>query len=131
MRYLVDPDWIISGLAGLPPSVTLLADLERQGLAVSVVTLAEVFEGAWGHRDPVEQLARYRAFLAGFAVLDVTEPVVEVFARIRADLRRQGNRLPDLDLLIAATALHHDLTLLTRNVRHFERVPGLQFHSPQ
>ena len=45
-------------------------------------------------------------------------------------LRRQGQLIPDLDLLIAATALAHDLTLVTRNRHHFERIPDLRLHSP-
>jgi tRNA(fMet)-specific endonuclease VapC len=61
----------------------------------------------------------------GYAVLPVTEGIVGRFAAIRALLRRQGNLIPDLDLHIAATALQYDLAHLTRNVRHFERIPGL------
>jgi predicted nucleic acid-binding protein len=58
-------------------------------------------------------------------MVPLTDPVMETFARIRADLRRGGRLISDLDLLIAATAIHHDLTLITRNVRHFERIPAL------
>jgi predicted nucleic acid-binding protein len=50
--------------------------------------------------------------------------------RIRGDLRRVGRRLEDTDLLIAATALEHDLMLVTRNVNHFARVPGLRLYQP-
>jgi predicted nucleic acid-binding protein len=50
-------------------------------------------------------------------------------AEIRAYLRRQGQLIEDFDILIAATALHHDLTLLTFNVRHFQRVPDLQIYT--
>lgn len=53
---------------------------------------------------------------------------MELFARTRAGLRRQGMLIPDLDLLIAATALSFDLTLLTRNTRHFARIPHLRIH---
>jgi predicted nucleic acid-binding protein len=53
-----------------------------------------------------------------------------LFGRLRALLRLQGTLIPDLDLLIAATALQHDLVLLTRNRRHFDRIPGLQFGEP-
>ena len=55
---------------------------------------------------------------------------MDVFARTRVELRRAGRLIPDLDLLIAATAIHHDLTLLTRNVRHFGRIPELQLYQP-
>ncbi len=55
---------------------------------------------------------------------------MERFAQNRYLLQRQGNVIPDLDLLVAATALHHGLTLLTRNLRHFSRVPGLRLYQP-
>jgi predicted nucleic acid-binding protein len=48
------------------------------------------------------------------------------FAALRGDLRRQGPIIADMDLLIAATALHHDLSLLTRSGRHFQRMPNLR-----
>ena len=49
---------------------------------------------------------------------------------MRAFLRRQGQLIPDLDLLIAATALAHDLTLVTRNRRHFSRILSLRLYEP-
>jgi tRNA(fMet)-specific endonuclease VapC len=51
------------------------------------------------------------------------------FARIRGQLRRQGLTVQDPDLLIAATALTHQLTLVTRNLRHFRRIPDLMIHT--
>lgn len=51
------------------------------------------------------------------------------FARLRGDLRRKGQLIGDPDILIAATALHHDLMLVTRNLRDFQRVPGLTLYS--
>jgi predicted nucleic acid-binding protein len=48
------------------------------------------------------------------------------FGRLRALLRQQGNLIPDFDLLIAATVLEQDSMLVTRNRRHFERIPGIQ-----
>ena len=55
---------------------------------------------------------------------------MEVFARTRKRLRDARQLIPDLDLLIGATAVHHDLTLLTFNLRHFERVPDLKLYQP-
>lgn len=52
------------------------------------------------------------------------------FAAIRAELRRTGRMISDLDIIIAATALQYDLTLLTFNRRHFERVTGLRLYQP-
>jgi predicted nucleic acid-binding protein len=62
-----------------------------------------------------------RRFLAPYRLLPVDEPVMLRFAELPSALRRD-ELIPDLDLLIAATALRHDLTLLTFNVRHVQRV---------
>lgn len=51
-----------------------------------------------------------------------------VFGMIRAELERSGNILPDADLQIAATALYHNLELVTGNLRHFQRIPGLRLN---
>ena len=50
----------------------------------------------------------------------------EEFGRVRADLRRQGISVDDMDLLIGATALVYDLTVVTHNTRHFRQIPGLR-----
>jgi predicted nucleic acid-binding protein len=60
--------------------------------------------------------------LFSFPVLSVTRSVARHFARIRGDLRAKGNLILDPDLYIAATAIHHNLTLVTRNVKDYERV---------
>jgi predicted nucleic acid-binding protein len=75
-------------------------------------------------------LIAFRFFLDPFRVLEIDDRIAESFAEIRAYLRRRGELVGDLDLLIAATALHHNLTLLTFNRRHFARVPGLRVWEP-
>lgn len=130
MSVLVDSDLIIDGLKNIPAVLTLLQGTASDGMAVSTITLAEVYEGAFNTEYPARHIADARRFLERYVTLDATDPVSEIFAGIRADLRRQGNLIPDMDLLIAATALTFDLALLTRNDRHFSRVPGLRLHQP-
>src|SRR5215212_4130136 len=120
----------IDAFVGVPAAVSLLARLRTEGLAVSIISYGELFEGALGAPDPAAELARFRRFLARLALLELDDAVMERFARLRTELRRRGQLIPDLDLLIAATAMHHDLTLLTRNVRHFHRIPQLRLHQP-
>ena len=128
MRYLVDADWLIDATIGLPLAVRTLDRLTSDGLAVSIIAVAEVYEGAFATPAPEETLANFREFLQGYSHLPVSDAIAARFARLRAALRRQGQMIPDMDLLIAATALEEDLTLLTRNVRHFARVPHLRIH---
>lgn len=128
MTYLIDSDYLIDALIGRPAALATLDLLTEQGTAISIISLGEVFEGAYSDPDPAERLARMRRVLGRFRILSLTEPVMERFARIRAYLRRAGQLIPDLDLLIAATAIHHGLQLVTRNLRHFGRIPGLSLY---
>lgn len=130
MRYLADTDWLIDALIGLPVAVATLEELSAAGIAISIISVGELYEGAYRGGDSAVTLTRYREFLSPFPTLTLTEPVMERFAQIRARLRREGALIPDFDLLIASTAVEHDLTLLTRNRRHFERIPGLRLNEP-
>jgi predicted nucleic acid-binding protein len=128
VKYLVDSDWLIDALAGVPIALATVNRLSDEGLAVAVVSLGEIFEGAFGADDTNAQLAIMRHFLSDFVVVPLSDPILESFARIRSLLRKQGRLIPDLDLQIAATAVTLDLILLTRNQRHFGRVPGLELY---
>ena len=58
-------------------------------------------------------------------ILPITSDICRLFGRHRTDLHQRNLLIGDLDLLIAATCLHHDLTLLTTNPRHSQRISGL------
>ncbi len=116
-------------MTGRRPAQETLARLSDEGVAVSIIVVAEVYEGAFSTTDSHRTLEGMREFLGDFAVLHITDQVVEHFARTRAMLRQQGQMIPDMDLLIASTALNADLTLITRNLRHFTRIPGLQLYT--
>ncbi len=128
MPYLVDTDWIIEALAGREPVLTTLRRLAPQRLAVCLISLAEVYEVAFNSPNPQAHLESFRRFLAPLRVLPLTEPIVVRFAEVRSSLRYRGQLIPDFDILIAATALHHNLTLLTFNVGHFQRIPDLRVY---
>lgn len=130
MRYLVDSDWLIDAATGRARAQQLFARLSDDELAVSIIAVAEVYEGAFGTPDPHATLVGLRAFLSDFVILPLTDPIVDHFARMRAALRQQGQLIPDMDLFIAATALAEDLTLVTRNMRHFARLPELTLYQP-
>lgn len=129
--YLVDTDVVASYLNGRAAEVALLQQLLPDGLALSTITFGELYEGIIYGRDPARQLLGLRRFLHGVRVLYVNRRVARTFGRIRGTLRHQGQLLPAPDLLIGATALAYDLTLVTRNLRHFQRIPGLRIYPQQ
>jgi predicted nucleic acid-binding protein len=128
VRYLLDTDWLIDALADRPRERHALEQLSDDGIGISIICLGELYEGAYGASDPHSRLARYREFVSAFTILPLTDAIMERFAITRAELRRQGGLIPDIDLLVAATALEHGLILLTRNSRHFMRVPNLEIY---
>jgi predicted nucleic acid-binding protein len=129
MHYLVDSDWTIDYLDGLSSAVQLLQPLFADGIAISIITYIEVYQGAYRRPGPAATQA-LAALLATTPVLPISLAVAERCARLRESLRRQGRRVNSraMDLIIAATALEHDLTLVTRNVADYQDIPGLKLH---
>jgi tRNA(fMet)-specific endonuclease VapC len=110
-------------------SIDLSSWDNSQKIYISVVVLSELLMGV--HRANTEERRQRRSafvetVISGVGVLDFTVPVARAHAEIYADLAKQGQMIGAHDLIIAATARFHNLTLLTDNVREFSRVPGLQ-----
>jgi predicted nucleic acid-binding protein len=129
--YLIDTDWIIDVLNNQTDAAKTLKDLSTSGLAVSVITYGELFQGAYySRRDPQKALIALSGFMASVDLLSITPAIAERFGIVRGQLTpHQRRQIGDMDLLIAATALTHGLTLLTRNVADFQLVPGLSVYS--
>ena len=128
MSYLVDSDWVVDYLKGRSGAVSLLDGLFRDGIAISIITFGEVYEGVYYGSDPEHNEAVFGRFLRGVRVLGINRPIARKFAIIRGALRAAGRVVPQPDLLIAATAIYHDLTLVTRNLKDFQRVPDLKLY---
>ena len=125
MSYLVDTDIVVAALHNRAQAIETFQRLTRSAVAVSIITMGELSEGAYRSANVASQLAQFRALLHGFPIIDFDDTIINVFAHERAQLRRRGMLTPDLDLLIAATAKQRQLTLATRNIRHFAWVSGL------
>ena len=124
MRYLLDTSQVVYYLRQKQGVVDDLQSRKSEGLAVSAISVAELYEGVFRATDPEEAERVLKGFLSEVTVLVVDEEIGRVFGQERAKLRQVGTPMSDLDLLIAATALRHDLTLLTAD-RDFERVENL------
>ena len=126
MQYLIDTDWVINHLKGESRVVAKLEELVPEGVAISVISLAELYEGVYYFKDPVKGQQFLEEFLApDLKVLNVDQEVCKIFGKERGRLRQQKKMISDFDLLIASTCLYHNLTLLTNNRRHYEMIEGL------
>ena len=125
----MDTDWAIDHLHGRAKVVRRLEELAPAGLDLSIISLAELYEGVFGSYDPEASERVLRNLLERIHVVPLDEEICRTFASERRRLRAAGMLISDFDLMIGATAIHHRLTLLTNNRRHFERLGGLQIIS--
>jgi tRNA(fMet)-specific endonuclease VapC len=123
-------DWAIDHLRQVDPVSKKLEELAPEGLALSVVSLAEIYEGVYYSRDPQRSKEVLNSFLSpDLEILGIDQEIAQIFGRERGRLRKEGKLIGDMDLLIASTALRQQLTLLSDNRRHFEAVEGLDIIS--
>ena len=129
MKYLIDTDWIIDHLNGIESATKKLEKFTASGICTSVISVAELYEGVYGSKDYDKSLETLETFLEGITVLSIDQGVCKIFGRERNKLRKQGNIIGDFDLVIASICLRHNLTLLTNNNTHFERIDSLKIVS--
>ena len=129
MKYLLDTDWVIDHLHSIERVVRRLEELAPEGLGLSIISLAELYEGVFHSTNPSGNERALDEFLAGVEVVPMDDETCRIFGRERGRLRSAGSMISDFDLLIASTSLRHNLTILTNNRRHFELVQGLEIIS--
>jgi predicted nucleic acid-binding protein len=128
MSYLLETDRVVDWLKGRSDAVDLVGRLANNGVAISLITYGEIYDGIYHGHNPDQRERDFERFLRIVDIVPLTQPILRLFARERGRLRQQGQTVSDMDLLIAATAIHHQLVLVTRNLRHYSRVSGLQIY---
>jgi len=131
MAFLFDTDAISELLRPrpLPAYVVWLRTVPREEQFTSAVVIGELYKGAYRsqarqrHLDNIEQ-----RILPAVTALPYDIATAKVFGQIRAKLEEAGTILPDADIQIAATAIYHDLELVSGNLRHFSRIADLKLN---
>src|SRR5262249_699421 len=123
MSFLVDTDTCSAHLKNV--RVVNNRFLQYGGLHISVVTMAELEVWLRRRKTPRKRWKSYQDMVNSVSVLDVDQTTGQRAGEIGADLSNKGLPTEISDLLIAATALIHNLTLVTHNTRDFANVPGL------
>ena len=130
MPYLVDSDIVIDHLAHVEEATALLEKLAPEGIAISIITYMETYQGVL--RSPHTELAhqQFEAFVTAFPILPFSLSTAKQCAQLRETLKKAGKRTSSraLDLLNAAIALEYNLTLVTRNGEDYQDVPELKLY---
>ena len=127
MKYLLDTN-ICIGLLNNNDSIFLtnLQKLSPDDVVLCSIVRAELILGAKKsfHREKNEK--KLKIFFHEFECVPFDDQAAESYGEIRSYLEQAGNPVGNNDLLIAATAIAHDLTLITRNVREFSKIASLK-----
>jgi tRNA(fMet)-specific endonuclease VapC len=132
MAYLFDTDAISELLRPRPLSayVDWIGTVPREEQFTSAVVVGELYKGAYRSQAQQLHLANIEhRILPAITVLPYDVATAKEFGKIRARLEETGTILPDAALQIAATAIYHDLLLISGNLRHFSRITNLKINS--
>jgi tRNA(fMet)-specific endonuclease VapC len=125
LKYLLDTNIVIYVIKQRPLQVMEVFNRHHGRMAISSITLAELVHGAEKSSDVSRNMAVVEDFVSRLAVLPYDDKAAWQYGNIRARLEKLGQTIGVNDLHIAAHARSNGLTLITNNMREFERVPGL------
>ena len=126
MRYLLDTDTASYSIRGSSPALDArLAKVAARDMAISVITRAELLFGLEKRGNPRGLARVVHAFLDRMTILPWDNAAADAFAKVRAQLERQGTPIGFADTMIGAHALALKAALVTNNLRHFQNVRGL------
>lgn len=126
LRYLLDTNIVIYVLKRRPIEVLSVFNQNASRMAISAITLSELYYGAEKSSKVSENLAAIEDFCSRLDVLPYGSKAAQHYGAIRAGLEKLGQPIGVNDLHIAAHARSEGLVMVTNNVGEFARVPALQ-----
>ncbi|MBW1774196.1 MAG: type II toxin-antitoxin system VapC family toxin [Deltaproteobacteria bacterium] len=132
MAFLFDTDAISELLRPRPAIayVKWIMKVAREEQFTSAVVIGELYKGAYRSQDRERHITNIeQRVLPAVTVLPYDISIAKIFGNIRAHLEEIGTILPDADIQIAATAIGHNLELITGNLRHFSRISDLKLNN--
>ena len=126
LRYLLDTNIVIYVIKRRPLQALELFNQNSGRMAISAITLAELMHGAEKSSKPLANLAVVEDFCSRLEVLSYGAKAAQHYGSIRATLELSGQTIGVNDLHIAAHARSEGLTLVTNNLREFDRVEALR-----
>ncbi len=127
--FLLDTDTIIYSLKGNKYVVKNLQNHLQDTLKISIITLMELYYGAYKSKRIESNIAKIKTLEGVLEILPNHIDTAEIFGMIKSKLEKRGLPIDDFDLILASTALTHNLTLVTNNEKHFRRIDGLKLEN--
>ena len=125
MKYLLDTNIVIHYFKGVEATVSFIRNVGLDSCSVSEVTIAELLYGAYKSVKMEANLALINSFKSSINVIEIS-PILNEYGKQKATLAKNGRIIDDFDLLIGCTSIVYKLTMVTRNIRHFENLKGIK-----
>jgi len=129
VKYLLDTDILIYWINGNKAIAHKAAQAGRDNVSCSTVSQAELYFGAYNSSQVAKNLTTIARLGQTIAIRPFDEAAAQHFGNIKADLKQKGQIILDADLMIASIAIAYNLTLVTNNTKHFERIPKLRLEN--
>lgn len=126
--YLLDTNVCVYFLRGRFGVAQHIADAGWENCCISEITVAELLYGAENSNEVEKNIQLVNAFCNSIKVVPISD-ALRVYAREKVRLRRKGTPIEDLDLFIGSTAKANNLILVTENIRHLNRLDGIEIEN--
>ena len=128
---VLDTDILISFLRNKKRAVQFIRDLtkKKSTLKTTIITVAELYSGVYRSSNVAREIRILEAFLETFEILGIDMKSAIVYGQISADLHKRGTPVGVMDEIIAGIVIDNKETLVTGNVKHFEKIPHIQLQN--
>ena len=129
-QYLLDTNILIEFMCGTPSVVDKIIQIGFDKCCTSVLSMHELYYGAYNAKKRSEkcfrqEMDRIERLLTKLTVLSL-ETKGNVYGNIKYSLEKKGQMIDEFDMMIAGHAISEELTVVTNNLKHFDRIPGLK-----
>ena len=124
-KYILDSDILIYFLKGKKEVVEKILSLPKEDLCITIINHTELLYGIYNSNKTTQNREKILPFLDSFKILYFDKNASEIFAKLKSKLKKQGNIIADMDLMIACITIANKAILFTNNIKHFERIKEL------
>jgi predicted nucleic acid-binding protein len=128
-KYILDSDILIYFLKGDKDVIEKVLSLPKDDLYITIVNYTELLYGIYNSNKVTQNKEKILPFLEKFKLLQFDKSSSKIFAKLKAKLKKQGNIIADMDLMIASIAISNKAILFTNNLKHFKRIESLKILS--
>lgn len=129
MSYVLDTDSVICFFKGHPAICDKIATIFHADVKISIITHSELFFGAYNSQQITRNCNRIQKFVQKIEICPYTIQASILFGQLKADLKKEGKMIADMDLMIASICLAENQTLVTNNTKHFRRIKQLKIEN--